>query len=58
MTKHATKAGHARLSIRPKGKVKRQLINRGKVTVDAEVTFKPEGGDPRTKSKTVGLVRR
>lgn len=55
--KHASRAGNVKLAIRAKGKAKRRLINRGKLKVHVKVGFKPEGGKPRSKSKTVKLVR-
>jgi hypothetical protein len=57
VTRHPGKAGGATLRIKPKGKLKPRLINRGEAKVDAEVTFKPKGGHARTRSKTVKLVR-
>jgi hypothetical protein len=56
--KRASRAGNVRLAIRAKGKAKRRLINRGKLKVHVKVRFKPEGGKPRSKSKTVKLARR
>jgi hypothetical protein len=55
---HAAEAGKAKLPIKPRGKVKRRLGSRGEAKVKVEVTFKPEGGASRTKSKRVKLIER
>jgi hypothetical protein len=38
--------------------VQRRLTNRGRAKVTAEVTFKPDGGRPNTKTKRMKLIRR
>ena len=47
-----------KLAVRPKGATKRKLTRRGVATVKLAVTFTPTGGDPRTKHKTLKLVKR
>ena len=47
--------GRERLKVRPKGKVKKRLAERGAAKVKARVTYTPVGGDPKTKSKRVAL---
>jgi hypothetical protein len=54
----AEDAGKEKLLIKPKGKVKKKLNTKGKAKVKANVTFTPEGGEPRTESKKVGLKKR
>jgi hypothetical protein len=62
--KRAKKAGKVRLPIRPRGKAKRRLAARaagkgpGRLKVRVRVTFTPDGGSPRTKSKRLKLVKR
>ena len=51
-------AGNEKLSIKPKGKAKKKLNRKGKAKVKAEVTFAPDGAEPNTKSKKVGLKKR
>lgn len=52
-----------RLLVRPRGKAKRKLAQAGKskqrvrVRVRAKVTYRPTGGEPRTKIKKLRLVR-
>jgi hypothetical protein len=58
VSEEAAAAGTEKLRIRPKRKVKRRLRNRGRAKVTAEVTFKPDGGSPSTKTKRVKLIRR
>ena len=47
-----------RLAVRPKGGTKRKLARRGVAKVKLAVTFTPTGGDPRTKRRTLKLVKR
>jgi hypothetical protein len=47
-----------KLAVRPKGGTKRKLTRRGVATVKLAVTFTPTGGDPRTKHRTLKLVKR
>ncbi|HSI79083.1 MAG TPA: hypothetical protein VK919_00385 [Solirubrobacterales bacterium] len=45
-----------RLRVKPRGKKRARLGERGKVKV--KVTFRPVGGAPRTLAKRVRLVKR
>lgn len=54
----AKKAGKVVLNIRPKPKAKRQLAKKGSAKVRVKVKFRPTGGDPRTKGKTIKLIQR
>jgi YVTN family beta-propeller protein len=54
----AKKAGKVTLNIRPKPKTKKQLAAKGDVKVRVKVTFRPTGGDARTKSKSLKLILR
>ena len=56
--KRAEAPGDVRLPIKPKGKAKRKLNDRGKAKVKAAVTFTPDGGEPNIQSKRVRLVKR
>jgi virginiamycin B lyase len=51
-------AGEMKIAIKPKRKAKRKLKTRGKVKVNAEVTYTPNGGHPNTQSKRIGLRKR
>ena len=48
----------AKLTIKPKGKAKKKLNRKGKAKVKAKVTYTPDGGEPNTQSKRVGLKKR
>jgi hypothetical protein len=54
----AEDAGKEKLRIKPKGKVRKKLKTKRKAKVKANVTFTPEGGEPHTESKKVGLKKR
>lgn len=54
----AKRAGKVVLNIRPKPKAKKQLAAKGNAKVRIRVTFRPTGGDPLTKSKTLKLIQR
>jgi hypothetical protein len=62
--KQAQAAGKVRLRIRPRGKAKRRLLKRaggkgvGRLKVTVRVTFTPDGGSARTKTKRLSLVKR
>jgi hypothetical protein len=56
-TKRADAEGSVKLKVKPKGKAKEKLADKGKVNVNAEVTFTPDGGDPNTKTKKIKLKR-
>ena len=44
--------------MKPKGKAKKKLNNRGKAKVKANVTYTPEGGEPNNESKKIKLIKR
>lgn len=52
------KAGKVVLNIRPKPKAKKQLAQDGSAKVRVKVKFRPTGGAPRTKSKSLKLIQR
>lgn len=54
----AKKAGTVILTIRPKRKLNKALKKSHQARVHIRVTFSPTGGTPRTKSKTLKLIRR
>lgn len=51
----ADSEGSVRLRVKAKGKTAEKLEDEGKAKVKAKVTYSPDGGDPRTKSKRVKL---
>jgi hypothetical protein len=51
--KRAGAKGKAKLPLRPRGKKKKQLTERGTVSVVAEVTYTPRGGDPNVVASTL-----
>jgi DNA-binding beta-propeller fold protein YncE len=53
----AKKAGNVKLPVKLVGKAKRKLLETGKATVRAKVTFTPTGGTARTKAKSLTLHR-
>jgi Tol biopolymer transport system component len=53
--KRAPSEGSVKLPVKPKGKAKQKLADKGKAKVKAEVTYTPDGGEPITKSKPVKL---
>jgi hypothetical protein len=56
--KRAASEGSVKLKLKPMGKAKKKLADKGRAKVKAGVTFIPDGGDPNTKSKRVKLARR
>lgn len=54
----STRAGKLKLLVESKGGAKRKLGRAGKATVNIKVTFRPDGGVPRTRKKTIKLVER
>jgi virginiamycin B lyase len=54
----AEASGKEKLSVKARRKARKQLSRNGKAKVKARVTFTPEGGEPRTKSKRVKLIKR
>jgi hypothetical protein len=57
-TKSVASANRYRLALKPTGAKKRKLRRHGSVHVTANVTFTLTGAHPRTKSKSVRLVKR
>jgi hypothetical protein len=57
-TAYPSEAGPARLLVRPRGKAKRRLNRAGTTRVRAGVTYTPMGGEPRTRSTRMRLVKR
>ena len=45
------------LLVRPKGKTKKKLNSKGKVSVNATITYTPSDGQPRPLIKTVKLKK-
>ena len=54
----ADAAEKVRLPIKPRGKAKQQLAEKGKAMVRADVTYSPDGGEPTTQSKEIKLIKR
>jgi hypothetical protein len=52
------KKGMTRLYVRPLRSAKRRLERVGAARVRVSVTFNPKGGKPRTKKRTIRLVKR
>lgn len=50
-------AGEVELPVKAKGNRKRKLDDRGKLKLEAEVTFTPTGGAPNTEATKVKLVK-
>ena len=48
-------ASKVKLKVAPKGKLKKKLRKRGKLTVKPSITFTPDGGEAATKKATVKL---
>ena len=44
-----------KLKVAPKGKLKKKLRKRGKLTVKPSITFTPDGGEAATEKATVKL---
>ena len=57
-SKMASAAATLELTIRAKGKALKSLRKRGTVTVRADFTFTPNGGEPASQIKRLRLVRR
>lgn len=53
--KQATKPKRLKLTIKAKGKAKKQLAEEGRAKVSAKITFKPLSGTPVTKTKRITL---
>lgn len=56
--KKAKKPKRLKLTIKAKGKAKKQLAEEGTAKVTAKITFKPLSGTPVTKTKKITLKRR
>jgi hypothetical protein len=54
----AVSAGTVKLTIKSKGKARRKLNRRGRVSIKVKVTFTPTGGDPNTQQKKLGLLKK
>jgi hypothetical protein len=54
----AEAAGEATLVVKPKGKAKKKLNQRGKAKLSAEVTYTPDGGSPNTQTASVKLAKK
>ncbi|MGZ5330876.1 MAG: hypothetical protein ACXWFH_06180 [Solirubrobacterales bacterium] len=46
------------MTIRAKGKKKRKLNDKGKVKLNAAISYTPTGGDPSTQSQKVKLKKK
>ncbi len=57
VTKAVSKAGTTKLRITPTGSAARRLEGGGALKLVAKVTFTPDGGEAKTKSKRIKLVR-
>jgi streptogramin lyase len=51
-------AGDVKLLVKPKGKAKDKLQDKGKAKVGLEITYTPTGGTPSTQSDKLKLVKR
>lgn len=51
----AESGGKVRLLVRPRGRLRKRLRAKGRGRAKVQVTFRPFGGDPRTKSRKVAL---
>jgi Ca2+-binding RTX toxin-like protein len=56
--KRAAAEGDVKMKLKPKGSAKQRLADDGKARVKGVVTYTPDGGDPKTKTKRVTLARR
>jgi hypothetical protein len=57
-TERANAAERVKLTVRAKGKTRRRLIKTGIAKVKASVTYRPSGGEPRTRVLRIRLHRR
>jgi hypothetical protein len=58
VTSKAVSAGAVSLPIRAKGKKKRKLDDKGKVTLKTAITFTPSGGTPSTQTAKIKLKKK
>jgi CSLREA domain-containing protein len=56
--KRADAAGKEKLKLKPRLRAKKRLDERGKVRINAKVTYTPDGGKPNTQSKRIKLIKR
>jgi len=56
--KRAAQSGELKLTIEAEGRAKKRLKKMGRAKVKAKVTYTPDGGTSKTKSKKITLVRR
>ena len=54
----AEAAGEVQLPIKPRGKAKKKLAEKGRARVKAEVTYTPDGGEPESQIATLKLIKR
>jgi hypothetical protein len=57
-SKLAEEAGKLKLLVKARGRATKRLNERGAANVQAKVRFAPDCGRPKTKSKTITLVKR
>lgn len=57
-SKTASGAGTFKLNLKPKGKLKKTLVKKGKAKVKVKVAFTPDGGEQTTLTKKVKLLRK
>jgi len=58
LARGAPRAMRVRLPVKPKVRLKRFLKKHGKARIRVNVTFRPEGGVPRTREKVIVLKRK
>ena len=51
-------AGEVQLPIKPRGRAKKKLAQKGKAKVKVEVTYTPDGGQPERQTTTLKLIER
>lgn len=54
----AKQAGNAKLPVKPIGKVRRKLADRGRAKVGLKVAFTPDGGDTSIRRRTATLIKK
>ena len=57
-SKTVTAAGKVKLLIKSMGKKRKRLNGRGRVSVNANVTYTPTNGDPKSQSRKIKLIKR
>jgi ABC-type phosphate transport system substrate-binding protein len=55
LRKSVSKAGTVKLTLKPGSAAKKRLKHGGKLSVKVTITFTPQGGEPRSSSRTVTL---